>query len=332
MEFPIEKHWEIIFLHLHRLGPKLSTRAIAKELQCSRNTVETWIHRYQKTGDVQDEEGRGRKRKTSEREDLDIVTIAKRNRTKTLAEISTSIDKQGTTISKATVRRRLNEQGLYKLQPLKKPLLSDTHRDNRLKWAKKNKKTDWSKIIFTDETTISQFSKPKKVWRYKGEKVKALTVKHSAKVHVYGCFSEKGFGNIYCFTENLNSELLCTIYKKTLLPSVRNFFGEDDNNWKLQEDNDPKHTSGKAQKWKDENDIKRISWPSQSPDLNPMENVWAILKANVGNYKPTSTKDLIKIIKKEWRKLDGVFAENLVLSMKNRISLIVNNEGDHILY
>src|SRR5579871_2636426 len=158
------------------------------------------------------------------------------------------MDKQGTTLSKATIRRRLNEQGLYKLQLLKKPLLLDSHRDNRLEWAKKNKKTNWSKVIFIDETTISQFSKPKKVWRYKDEKVKVLTVKHSAKVYVYRYFSEKGFGNIYYFTENLNSELLYTIYKKTLLPSARNFFGEDNNNWKLQEDNYPKHTSGKVQK------------------------------------------------------------------------------------
>ena len=157
------------FLHLHRLGPKLSIRSITTEIQCSKNTVENWIHRYQKTGDVQDEEGRGRKRKTSEREDLDIVAIAKKNRTKTLAEISTSMNKQGTALSTATVSRRLKEQSLYKLQPLKKPLLSDTHRHNRLGWAKKNKKSDWSKVIFTDETTISQFSKPKKVWRQKGE-------------------------------------------------------------------------------------------------------------------------------------------------------------------
>src|SRR5579871_3202526 len=271
-------------------------------------------------------------KKTLEREDLDIITIAKKHRTKTLAKISISIDKQSTTISKTIVRRRLNEQGLYKLQLLKKLLLSDTHRDNRLEWAKKNKKTDWSKIIFIDKITISQFSKPKKIWRYKSEKVKALIVKHFAKVHIYRCFSEKGFGNIYCFTENLNSELLCTIYKKALLPSTRNFFGEDDNSWKLQEDNDPKHTSGKVQEWKDNNDINKISWPSQSPDLNLMENVWAVLKANVSNYKPTSVKHLIKIIKREWKKLDGVFAKNLVLSMKNRISLIINNEGDHILY
>ena len=133
MELSIQKCYEIIFLHLHKLGPKLSIRAIAKELQYSKDTVQIWIHRYQETGDIQVEERRGRKRKTSEREDLDIVAIAKKNRTKTLAEISTSMDKQGTTLSIATVSRRLNEQGLYKLQLLKKPLLSDTNRDNRLK-------------------------------------------------------------------------------------------------------------------------------------------------------------------------------------------------------
>src|SRR5579871_6609906 len=248
MQLSIQQRLEIIFLHLHRLGPKLSVRRIAEELNYSTYTVKTWIHRYQETGDVQDEEKRGRKRKTSEREDLDIVTIAKKNRTKTLAEISISIDKQGTAISKATIGRRLNKQGLYKLQSLKKPLLSDTHRDNRLEWAKKNKKTDWSRIIFTDKITISQFNKPKKVWRYKGEKVKVLTVKYSAKVYVYRYFSEKDFGNIYCFTENLNSELLYTIYKKTLVPSARNFSREDDYSWKLQEDNNLKHRSRKAQK------------------------------------------------------------------------------------
>ena len=75
-----------------------------------------------------------------------------------------------------------------------------------------------------------------------------------------------------------------------------------------------------------------MSWLSQSPDLNPMENVWAVLKANIGNHKLTSRKDLIKIIKKEWKVLDNVFAKNLVVSMKNRISLIISNEGDHILF
>lgn len=332
MELSYQKRLEIVFLHAHRLGPRLSIKAIAKELQCSWDTVKTWIDRYQKTGDVQDEEGRGRKRKTSEKEDLDIISMAKKQRTSTLSDISISMSRQGTDISYVTVKRRLDEEGLYKLKPLLKPLLLDKHRKSRLKWAKANRNMDWSQIIFTDETTISQFSKPKKVWRKKGEIIKVPTVKHSGKVHVYGCFSEKGFGKIYCFTENLTGDLLCTIYKNTLLPSAEIFFGKDNNSWILQEDNDPKHMSGKAKKWRSENDIKRISWPSQSPDLNPMENVWAVLKANISNYKPTSTKELKKVIKKEWKKLDKEFAENLVASMKKRISDVNDNKGDYILY
>ena len=62
-----------------------------------------------------------------------------------------------------------------------------------------------------------------------------------------------------------------------------------------------------------------------------MENVWAILKANVNNHKPNSVKELIKIIQKEWKKFDNIFAQNLVISMKNCVSLLLSNGGDHIL-
>ena len=96
-------------------------------------------------------------------EDLDIISIVKKQRTSTLADISMSMSKQGTEISSATVGHRLDEQGLYKLKPLLKPLLSDINRLNRLKWAKSNRNTDWSKVVFTDEITIFQFGKSKQV-------------------------------------------------------------------------------------------------------------------------------------------------------------------------
>ena len=62
MALSIQKQWEIIFLHLHKLGPKLSLRTIAKELKCSPDTVQIWITHYQETGDVQDKEGQGVKK------------------------------------------------------------------------------------------------------------------------------------------------------------------------------------------------------------------------------------------------------------------------------
>ena len=66
--------------------------------------MKTWIHRYQKTGDVHNNEKQGRKRKTSEREDLDIISKAIKQRTSTLADISMSMSTQGTEISYDIVR------------------------------------------------------------------------------------------------------------------------------------------------------------------------------------------------------------------------------------
>ena len=63
-----------------------------------------------------------------------------------------------------------------------------------------------------------------------------------------------------------------------------------------------------------------------------MENVWAVLKINISNYKLFSIKKLTRIIKKEWKKLDKTFAENLVTLMENRICFILSNKGDHLLF
>jgi len=157
-------------------------------------------------------------------------------------------------------------------------------------------------------------------------------VKYPLKVNVWGCISAVGFGRIICFHHNLNSHCLCnTIYKNALLPSVRNQFGRSDD-WILVEDNDPKHRSNFSIQWKRQHHIKTLPWSSRSPDANPVENLWSLLKLKVAAQKPKTIKHLKKAIHKEWNDFPVELAAKLVRSMGKRVDDLIESKSEYILY
>ena len=83
-----------------------------------------------------------------------------------------------------TVRRRLNEAGARYNRPMSKPLLTERHQKNRLKWAQHHKAIDWNQVIFSDETTIRLNSVKELVWNFPEKKKVVRTVKHPIKVNV----------------------------------------------------------------------------------------------------------------------------------------------------
>ena len=332
MSLTVKQRWEIVFLCTHRLGPKLSLDAAAKEIECSISTASHWLETFEETGDVMDKPGRGRKRKTSESEDKMIFEASTSSPEASSAKLSHTLEVQGVNVSAMTIRRRLHEAGFICASPLLKPLLTKHHRKCRLMFARQNAGRDWSKVIFTDETTFHLFTVPRKVWRKKGESYVARTVKHPLKIQVWGCFAASGFGRLFLFKGNMNAERLTEIYEEALLPSALDLFGDSQDPWFLQEDNDPKHMSRLAKEWRRLHSVNRIPWPSQSPDLNPMENVWGVLEANVAQRMCRTEMGLKRAIKEEWANLSEDFGRKLVESVPKRLSAVIDNKGDYILY
>jgi Transposase/DDE superfamily endonuclease len=218
-------------------------------------------------------------------QDKRIVKMAMKKHDITATEIQNKLEKQGVEVSARTIRHRLSESGDKFVKEISKPLLSEKHQAIQLQWAKKHKKFDWKNVIFTDESTFQLFQSNRKVWQFAQSRKVFYTVKHPQKVHVWGCFLAKGFGKLICFERNLDALFMNSIYERGLLPSACEFFGQGNMNWILQEDNDPKHRSKICKKWKEENKVTVLPWPSMSPDQNPIENVWQLMKIKISKKK-----------------------------------------------
>jgi transposase len=233
MSLPLAKRYEIVFLKHHPLGPKMSKKAISRHINSDPKTVRYWLDRWEENEDLSDLPITGRPRATPEKIDAKIISIAQKERDIVSGEISKKLKKNGVDVSSRTVRRRLRENGGSYGPPLMKPLLTEAHREKRLLWARQHKRFNWDNVVFTDEKTFELHRGGKKVWRLPGTTKIVRKVKHPPKLHVWGCFSKRGFGQLICFKQNLNGTFMCNIYERGLLPTAQRQFPEGPGNWIL---------------------------------------------------------------------------------------------------
>jgi transposase len=243
-------------------------------------------------------------------------------------------------VSVRTIRHRLQtELGLPARHAAKKPFLNERMRKKRIIFCQKYitwTADDWKKVLFSDESTFLTFRTcPKMVRRPKGSdrmnpKYTLKTMKHPPSVMVWGCFSYNGVGNIHFLPKNttMNGVRYLSMLQNKIPTAM-----EDLNTSIFMQDGAPCHTSKIVKNWLHEAKIELLDWPGNSPDLNPIENLWHIIKKEVEKRDTGSLPKLELAIRKVWRHDISVeHCENLVNSMPKRLRSVLDNKGEMTKY
>ena len=143
-----------------------------------------------------------------------------------------------------------------------------------MNWCKRDKDRNWDNVMFSNDWTFYLKASGGMRWVMKNEQYVVPKTKYTHKINCWEKFSEKGKVDLYFFNRNLDTNLYIEILKFSL-PEMNKIMK---NSVTLQFDNDPKHKSLKALTFYKENNIKIIDWPSNSRDLNSIENILADIK------------------------------------------------------
>ncbi len=178
-----------------------------------------------------------------------------------------------------------------------------------------------NKILWSDETKIELFGLNSKryVWRKPGTahhlSNTVPTVKHGGgSIMLWGCFSAAGTGRLVTTEGKMNAAKYRDILDENLLQSAQDLrLGR---RFPFQQDNDPKHTDKITKDWLHNNSVTVLEWPSQSPDVNPIEHLWRDLKMAVHQRLPSNLTELERICKDEWQRIPKSRCEKLVASLQ----------------
>jgi len=231
--------------------------------------------------------------------------------------------------------------GLVSRFAVRKPLLTRRHRALRLAFARKyvNKGREfWSKVLFTDETRIAIRSDCNKtrLRRKTGERLHFVTptVKHPPAVMMWGAFAANGVGRVRFLEKNetCNSVWYMKVLNQQVRWSARSLFGNT-SDFYLQDDGAPCHRSKAVKDFVRQQGWMTLDWPPQSPDLNPIENLWGLLKRRVWSHNFSSTTELKARIIAVWNHgLERELLEKLVFSMSDRLRAVIKARGGPTQY
>jgi transposase len=325
----------------------ISSSDIAAFFDTTICTVQRVIKNYQERGHHNDAARSGRPPRLNDRSIRHLKYVVEGNRRQTLSDITLSVNGAlSIPAHPRTIRHTLDKHlDMHSRVAAKKPFLKDSHKRERLAWARTHKGWDmelWKKIIWTDESSveIGKQSRQVMVWRRPGERYSQNCLSPTFKsgrqsLMVWGCIAHGRLGPLIRMPKGRQKgvDYIDVVLDGPLLDFYMEL-SEERGLVAVREDGAPVHRCKLAQEYRTERQMVVFPHPAQSPDLNPIEHVWKYLKVMV-NQRPTRPQNLDALwnaLLEEWEKIDVGFINSLIESMPDRAQAVMDALGGSTKY
>ena len=238
----------------------------------------------------------------------------------------------------------LKELKFNNCKAIKKQFISTKNQQKRLEFALEYlKKEDlfWDLVVWSDETMVRKAPQGKELrfWVRNTCADDSVIVNEQIQgggfgAMFWGCFSKYGLGPLVLVDGTMDRHKYVEILREYLLPLMK---GAEDNfgaKMVFMQDNAPCHKAKAVLQFLEANEVETLPWPPQSPDLNPIENLWSIIKAKRQKKYglPRSKEELVQQIFDIWDNLEDELVEVLADSASKRLMLCVEAKGKHTKY
>ncbi|KAL4500756.1 hypothetical protein ABPG72_019990 [Tetrahymena utriculariae] len=198
-------------------------------------------------------------------------------------------------------------------------------------WITKNLDNIW----YSNETIFSVENQKVKVWVRDSNNNKIERKQKSyfhRQIHIWAAISYREKSQIYVHYSNVNSEAYINCIKEALLPQANKCYYR--RKIKLLQDGAKAHTSAQTKQYFGDQNIQVIQLPAWSPDLNPIENIWGILKRKQckkllqGNIE--TKQDITDTINLIWEEISMEIIQNTIDHLRINMEKIGFNYGKYI--
>lgn len=187
-------------------------------------------------------------------------------------------------------------------------------------------------VCFSDESSIqvlsdkSQFVRRRNSEKYQEDCI-VKRVKHPLSIMVWSVISSQGTGRLYIVEGTMRQDQYIAVLDTKMLPQVHEWYPDGD--FLFMHDSAPCHKAKKVTKFLQDKQIRVLEWPGNSPDLNPIENLWELLKREISRENITNKRQLIERLIEVWHRNDTITQNCLkcIQSMPRRIQAVIAAKG-----